>query len=128
MRILREHGVQPTPQRLAVLEFIQKAHTHPSADDVYSNVRRTCPTVSRATVYNTLNLLAEKGVIKTPLLREGGLVVDAHVQQHHHFVDEETGQIYDVPWEAIQVQTGDGLAKYEVREIQVVLRGRRRPP
>jgi Fe2+ or Zn2+ uptake regulation protein len=127
MQTLREHGVQPTPQRLAVLEFIRKSHTHPSADDVYSNVRRTCPTMSRATVYNTLNLLAEKGVIKTQLLREGGLVFDAHVDRHHHFIDEETGEIHDVPWEAVRVHPGEGLAKFEIREIQVVLRGKRRP-
>jgi len=127
LQILREHGVQPTPQRLAVLEFIQKSQTHPSADDVYSSVRRTCPTVSRATVYNTLNLLAEKGVIKTQLLRERGLVFDAHVHRHHHFIDEETGQIHDVPWEAVQIHAGDGLSKFEIREIQVVMRGKRRP-
>jgi Fur family transcriptional regulator, peroxide stress response regulator len=128
MVVLREHGIQPTPQRLAVLQFIRESHTHPSADDVYSNVRGTCPTVSRATVYNTLNLLAEKGVIKTQMLREGSLVFDAQVHQHHHFIDDETGQIYDVPWEAVRVHPGDGLAKYEVREIQVVLRGKKRTP
>jgi Fe2+ or Zn2+ uptake regulation protein len=126
MEVLREHGIQPTPQRLAVLQFIHASHTHPSADDVYSSVRRTCPTVSRATVYNTLNLLAEKGVIKTQMLREGSLVFDARTQQHHHFIDEETGQIYDVPWEAIQVNPGKDLADFDVREIQVVLRGKKR--
>lgn len=126
MGVLREHGIQPTPQRLAVLQFVQESHTHPSADEVYSNVRRTCPTVSRATVYNTLNLLAEKGVIKTQMLREGSLVFDAGVHRHHHFIDEDTGQIHDVPWEAVRVSPGKDLARFEVREIQVVLRGKKR--
>jgi len=127
MQVLKEHGIQPTPQRLAVLQFVQENHAHPSADDVYSSVRRRCPTVSRATVYNTLNLLVEKGVIKTQVLREGGLIFDGHVEKHHHFIDEETGQIHDVPWEAVQIHTGDGLSKFEIREIQVVMRGKSRP-
>ena len=127
MQVLKEHGIQPTPQRLAVLQFVQENHAHPSADDVYSSVRRRCPTVSRATVYNTLNLLVEKGVIKMQVLREGGLIFDGHVEKHHHFIDEETGQIHDVPWEAIQIHAGKDLAAYEVREIQVILRGKRRP-
>ena len=127
LQVLKEHGIQPTPQRLAVLQFVQENHSHPSADDVYSSVRRRCPTVSRATVYNTLNLLAEKGVIKTQVLREGGLIFDGHVERHHHFIDEETGRIHDIPWEAIHIDAGKELAAYEVREIQVILRGKRRP-
>jgi len=126
MDALRQNGIQPTPQRIAVMQFILASRTHPSADDVYSNVRRTCPTVSRATVYNTLNLLAEKGVIKTQILREGGLVFDANAQRHHHFIDEETGRIYDVPWEAIKVRGEGALTEFEVREVQVVMRGRKR--
>ena len=126
MDALRQHGIQPTPQRIAVMQFILASRTHPSADDVYSNVRRTCPTVSRATVYNTLNLLAEKGVIKTQILREGGLVFDANAERHHHFIDEETGRIYDVPWEAIKVRGEGALTEFEVREVQVVMRGRKR--
>lgn len=127
IQVLRQHGIQPTPQRLAVLQFVLESHAHPSADEVLSSVRRRCPTVSRATVYNTLNLLARKGVIKTQVLRGGGVIFDGHVEKHHHFIDEETGQIHDVPWEAIHVRAGEGLAAYEVREIQVTLRGRRRP-
>ena len=126
MDALRQYGIQPTPQRIAVMQYILASHTHPSADDVYSNVRRTCPTVSRATVYNTLNLLAEKGVIKTQILRGGGLVFDANAQRHHHFIDEETGRIYDVPWEAIKVRGEGALTEFEVREVQVVMRGRKR--
>ena len=126
MDALRQNGIQPTPQRIAVMQFILASRTHPSADDVYSNVRRTCPTVSRATVYNTLNLLAEKGVIKTQILREGGLVFDANAERHHHFIDEETGRIYDVPWEAIKVRGEGALTEFEVREVQVVMRGRKR--
>lgn len=126
IELLRQSGIQPTPQRIAVAEFILGSKTHPSADEVFAMVRQTCPTVSRATVYNTLNLLVEKGLIRQQVLREGTIIFDSHVAAHHHFVDEETGEIYDVPWEAVQVSGAEQLVGFEVHEFQVVMRGRRR--
>lgn len=125
IELLRQSGIQPTPQRIAVAEFILGSKTHPSADEVFAMVRQTCPTVSRATVYNTLNLLVEKGLIRQQVLREGTIIFDSHVAAHHHFVDEETGEIYDVPWEAVQVSGAEKLVGFEVHEFQVVMRGRR---
>lgn len=124
--LLRRHGIQPTPQRLAVAQFVLATRAHPSADEVFASVRRTCPTISRATVYNTLNLLVEKGLLRQQHLREGIVVFDAHVAAHHHFIDEETGEIHDVPWDAVNVSGTGRLEAYEVREFQVVMRGRRR--
>ncbi len=123
---LRQHGIQPTPQRLAVAKVVLGCGTHPSAEEVWNKVRQLCPTVSRATVYNTLNLFVEKGLLKMQILREGTAVFDAEVQPHHHFIDERTGKIYDVPWDALRVQGQESLSQYDVRELQVVLRGRRR--
>jgi hypothetical protein len=54
-------------------------------------------------VYNTLNLFAEKGLLKPQPLREGVVVFDPHVKPHHHFIDEDTGKVIDVPWEALKV-------------------------
>ena len=123
---LRDYGIQATPQRLAVAEFVLFTDRHPSADEVWEEVRLSCPTLSRATVYNTLNLFVGKGLLKTQLLRSGTLVFDPHVRAHHHFVDEETGEVFDVPWGAVRVEGETDLNDYEVREYQVVLRGRKR--
>jgi Fe2+ or Zn2+ uptake regulation protein len=123
---LNQFGIQPTPQRIAVAGFVLKTDTHPTADEVWAMVRRRCPTLSRATVYNTLNLFSEKGLLKLPPIKEGVAVFDPNVAPHHHFIDEETGTVYDVPWEAVSVEGEKTLDGYEVREYQVVLRGRRR--
>ncbi|MBL9001995.1 MAG: transcriptional repressor [Phycisphaerae bacterium] len=123
---LREHGIQPTPQRLAVAEYVMSAREHPTADRVWERVRKRCPTVSRATVYNTLNLLVKKGLIRTQVLKEGTVVFDPHVDSHHHFIDTDTGRIYDIPWHAIKVSGLAMLRGFDVREYQVTLRGRRR--
>lgn len=124
--ILRKHKVQPTPQRIAVAAAVLRAKGHTSADDLWQTVKKNCPTLSRATVYNTLHLFAEKGVLKTQIIQEGKVVFDSCVKPHHHFIDEETGKIYDVPWAALKVSGKEALVDFEVFEYQVVMRGRRK--
>ncbi|MBK9517748.1 MAG: transcriptional repressor [Anaeromyxobacter sp.] len=122
---LRAHGIQPSAQRLAVAEYVLRTLDHPSADEVLARVRGRVPMISRATVYNTLNLLVEKGLLRQFVLAEGRLVFDPHVAPHHHFVDDESGAIHDVPWDALEVRRVEKLQGLDVREYQVVLRGRR---
>lgn len=124
--VFRHHGLRPTPQRLAVAEFVLKSDAHPTADAVLTNVRRKYPTVSRATVYNTLNLFVKRGLIRTQIVRGGTIVFDPNTGAHHHFIDEETGKVYDVPWGALKVTGEQALKGYEVREYQVIMRGRRK--
>ena len=125
---LRRHGIQPSAQRLAVAEFVLETTAHPSADQVWGKVRERFPMISRATVYNTLNLFVEKGLLRQHALSEGRLVFDPHVAPHHHFVDDESGTIVDVPWDALEVKRVEKLQGLDVKEYQVVLRGRRAAP
>jgi Fur family iron response transcriptional regulator len=126
LQALRAHGIQPTAQRLAVARFVLDADSHPTADQIWEKVRQRSPTLSRATVYNTLNLFVEKGLLRTQAVREGALVFDPRIARHHHFIDEQTGAIHDVPWEAVKVTGEKSLQGYEVRDYQVVMRGRKR--
>jgi Fe2+ or Zn2+ uptake regulation protein len=124
--ILERHGIKPSAQRVAVAEFVLHTDAHPSADEVWSRVRERFPMVSRATVYNTLNLFAEKGLVRQLTLTGGRVVFDPKVERHHHFIDEETGRIYDVPWDALRVSRVDDLEGFDVETYQVVLRGKKR--
>jgi Fur family iron response transcriptional regulator len=126
LEALRSSGVQPTAQRLAVARFVLETTSHPTADEVWEKVRRRSPTLSRATVYNTLNLFVEKGLLRTQVVREGAVVFDPRVERHHHFVDRETGEVHDVPWEAVKVSGETSLEGYEVQDYQVVMRGTKR--
>ena len=123
--LLRDHGINPSAQRVAVAEYVLHTQDHPSADEVWSRVRSRFPHISRATVYNTLNLFVEKRLLRQFVLTEGRVVFDPNVSDHHHFIDEETGQILDVPWDAITVSDVGRLPGFRVREYQVVMRGRR---
>ena len=60
--ILREHEINPSAQRIAVARYVLHTDKHPSADEVWTKVKKRYPHISRATVYNTLNLFVEKGL------------------------------------------------------------------
>jgi Fe2+ or Zn2+ uptake regulation protein len=122
---LREHGIQPSAQRVAVADYVLYTDAHPSADQVWNEVRRRFPMLSRATVYNTLNLFVEKGILRELALAEGRVVFDPNVDRHHHFIDDDSGAIFDVPWDAVGVSKIESLKGYGVREYMVVMRGKR---
>ena len=123
--ILKNHGINPSAQRVAVAQYVLHTDEHPSADEVWTRVRRRFPLVSRATVYNTLNLFVKKGLLRQFVLTEGRVVFDPRSDDHHHFIDEDSGTIHDVPWDAVKVSNVSKLDGFEVREFQVVMRGQR---
>ena len=128
IKMLRDRGIQPSAQRVAVAQYALTTEDHPSADQVWARVRKSFPMISRATVYNTLNLFVAKGLLQPLVLAEGKVVFDPKVDRHHHFIDEDTGSIHDVPWQALEVKNIQALRGYDVRQYQVVLRGKRQAP
>jgi Fe2+ or Zn2+ uptake regulation protein len=123
--LLIRNDIQPSAQRVAVADYVLFTDEHPSADRVFARVKKALPVLSRATVYNTLNLLVKKGLLRELVLAEGKIVFDPKMDRHHHFLDESSGRIYDVPWEALEVKKLGSLEEFEIDEYQVVLRGRR---
>jgi len=125
MDILKRRGIQPSAQRVAVAEHVLFTDRHPSAEEVFSAVREGFPMLSRATVYNTLNLFVSKGLLRALALAEGRVVFDPNISRHHHFIDERDGRVFDVPWEALDVGRVEKLKGFRVRDYQVVMRGRK---
>lgn len=87
--------MESSPRRSGWLWPTTVLHTveHPSADIVWNRVKARVPYISRATVYNTLNLFVEKGLLRALTLAEDSVVFDPNVERHHHLVDEESGAI-----------------------------------
>ncbi|MFO7608794.1 MAG: Fur family transcriptional regulator [Candidatus Krumholzibacteriia bacterium] len=125
-KLLQERGIQPSAQRVAIARFVLRTDGHPTADEVLAEVRLVFPMVSRATVYNTLRLFAEKGLLRTCQFEGGVTVYDPNTDRHHHLIDEESGRIIDVPWDALEVRGIEGLDGFAVDSWMVVVRGRRR--
>lgn len=124
---LRQLDILPSAQRVAIAEFVLSTCTHPGAEDVYQAIQAKLPTISLATVYNTLHLFAERGLLQELAIAQGKVVFDCMVEPHHHLVDVDTGAIHDLPWSALSVSRAEQAAAglgFEVCEYQVVLRGR----
>lgn len=126
---LQSCGIQASAARLAVADFVLHTNSHPTADEVKEEVEKRTPSVSLATIYNTLNLFVEKGLIKTirdP--RNEKFRYDCNTQPHFHFYDEITGQMMDLDPREVKLSTdyGDLDPQLEVREVDIVLRGRRK--
>lgn len=123
---LERAGVRPSAQRLAIAAYVLTTEDHPTADQVWTRVKAEFPMVSRATVYNTLQTFREQGLVQQLVLAEGSVVFDPKVEPHHHFVDDETGAIHDIPWTALRVGKVDELDGIDVRDYMVVVRGRKK--
>lgn len=100
MGVLREHyrelGLKLTPQRLAILEYLQGNTLHPSAEDVFRAVRRRFPTMSFATVYNTLEMLKKRGQLVELTGDPDKKRFDPNTAPHHHLVCTGCRKIVDI--------------------------------
>jgi Fe2+ or Zn2+ uptake regulation protein len=126
VEILTEHGILPSAHRVAVAQYVLTTHDHPSADRVWDRVRDRFPMISRATVYNTLNLFVEKGLLRELHLAEDSVVFDPKLERHHHLIDDETGQIHDIAWNKVEIKNIKSISNYDINEYQVVMHGKRR--
>jgi Fe2+ or Zn2+ uptake regulation protein len=68
-----------------------------------------------------------KGLLREYVITEGRVVFDPNVKAHHHFIDDTTGRIHDVPWNKVQVCNVENLKDYEIHDYQVVMRGKMKP-
>ncbi len=122
--LLQSRGVKPTPQRVVITQFLLDSHDHPTADEVLEGVKDSLPvSLSRATVYNTLNTLVEAGVVKAVSLEPGRTRYDANTIEHHHFVDTKTGKIIDIPWEKVSQLCQTLGPEYKIQDYQITFFG-----
>jgi len=92
----KKDSIKLTPQRLAIMEYLEGNMSHPSAADIYSVVSEKYPTMSFATVYNTLQTLREKGRILELSIDSGKMRFDPNTKPHHHLICVQCKNITDV--------------------------------
>jgi len=124
---LREAGIQPTRQRLQIARLLFDHGGHLTAQDLFELINRDKPTVCRATVYNTLNLMADRGLVREICLDSNRTVYDTNTEPHHHLYNVDTGELTDVPLEAVAFQRLPNLPRGTRQEdINLVVRVRNR--
>lgn len=101
---LKEAGVTPTAQRVDIANIIFAKDQHLSAEQILKKVNKHKSTVSKATVYNTLGLFAEKGLVNEVLVDASKVFYDSNVSKHFHFYNDDTNELIDIPADKIQVE------------------------
>lgn len=120
--MMQRADIRPSAQRLAVLEYVGNRKTHPTVDEIYSELRRDYPTLSRTTVYNSVNAMVKGGVLRELQIEAGNKRYDLVPQPpHSHFICRCCGSIFDVAApSALGVSTPEG---FNVDSVDVYLHG-----
>jgi Fur family iron response transcriptional regulator len=120
-----DHGVLPTAQRMEVAKILLTKPQHLSADQIIERLRDEKSTVSKATVYNTLNLFEERGLIKECLVDPERRFYDSTTHPHHHFYNADTGELSDIAMDDIEVSALPPLpAGTELEGAELIVRVR----
>ncbi|ABY91526.1 MAG: Ferric uptake regulator, Fur family [Caldanaerobacter subterraneus] len=119
---LKRHDIKPSTIRIKVLEYLLNNRIHPTADDIYQYLISEIPTLSKTSIYNTLELFMEKGVVNALSLKEKELRYDINTYFHGHFKCEICGNVYDFPVseEIINVEE---LKGFVIRNVDINVYG-----
>lgn len=121
----RERGIKPTHQRTEIYRALMATEEHPSAETLYNAVKERVPTISLDTVYRTLRLFEEKGLVARVSTAGDSMRFDGNINRHHHFVCVECHKVrdfYDDDFDRLNApQTISRLG--EINSVHVELRG-----
>ncbi len=132
LRDLRRSGLKVTPQRMAIVKLFANDHSHPTAQDLFDKLRPAFPSMSFATVYNTLHALAHAGlaaIVRLPGKRGETARFDPNSTPHHHAVCDHCGAVVDVaagtlaPTAAAFQKVRRAIPGFRVRAVERVYRG-----
>jgi Fe2+ or Zn2+ uptake regulation protein len=124
-RVLRDRGQRVTPQRLAIARTVRELDRHTTAESVFAHVSEQMPGVSLPTVYATLELLEEIGLVRRVPTEAGTAVYDPRTEDHHHLVCRNCGEIRDVdaPVDRDALLAAARAQDFSPDGAQVVVRG-----
>jgi Fur family transcriptional regulator, iron response regulator len=124
-QLLVQRGVFPTAQRVDVALVILARPQHLSAEQILAGIRGNGSRVSKATVYNTLNLFCERGLLTTVEVDPTRQFYDSSAEPHHHFYNVDTGELTDIPVGSIALNVNTALPPgTEQAGVDVVIRVR----
>ena len=119
---LKNKNIRLSHQRLKVLEYMNDNRIHPTVDQIYIALHKEIPTLSKTTIYNTLNALVDAGLVKAVNIEDNELRYDIISNEHGHFKCESCGNVYD-----FQIKTEDlyseDLNNYTINSKEVYFKG-----
>ena len=125
---LKQHGVMPTSQRIEVAAILLARPQHLSADQIIDKLQGRGSRVSKATVYNTLKLFSEQGIVKELSVDSSRKFYDSTTHPHHHFYHVDSGKLSDIPAGQVSIGVLPPLpAGTEQESVEVLIRVRNKP-
>ncbi|MCE5360179.1 Fur family transcriptional regulator [Candidatus Igneacidithiobacillus taiwanensis] len=127
LEALKSAGVNPTSQRVEIGYVLFAQHAHLSAEEIMQRVNADYAIVSKATVYNTLGLFVQHGLVREVIVEPGKVFYDSNVAPHHHYYYVDSGDLIDIPVQQVRLADLPQLPEdTELEEIDIVLRVRKR--
>ena len=122
VKTLKDHSIKITSQRLEILKYLDGHHTHPNVEEIYSELKKKHPSLSRTTVYNSLEILKKNKIVQSLTISGSELRYDIEKGLHHHFICKKCGAILDISITCPNMdRTLDG--GHRVEEVQGYFKG-----
>lgn len=117
---LSHHHIRPSFQRVQILKYLAEVASHPTIDEIYHVLAPEIPTLSKTTVYNTIDLFVRENIVQPLSIEENQMRYDADTSVHGHFMCERCGKIYDFSLKGL---VADGLDGFLVESRNVFFKG-----
>lgn len=120
--MLVSKGVKPTFQRLSILGAVFEKRTHPTIKSLHDELVKSVPTLSKTTLYSTLELFAQKGIVTALTIDPTEVRYDGHTTPHHHFFCERCGRIIDLDLACANSRRGE-FEGHRISEVHGYFKG-----
>ena len=117
---LREKNIKPSMIRVMIYEYLKNSTSHPTADDIFRKLSLEIPTLSKTSVYNTVKLLSDSGLVLSLTIDSEHTRYDAYTNIHGHFICDNCRRVYDFPIDNMQL---DMLKDFDIKYKNVYFSG-----
>lgn len=119
---LKNNGIRLSHQRLKILEYMNNHRTHPTVDEIYTDLLKEIPTLSKTTIYNTLNALIETDLVKLLTIEDNETRYDINFEDHGHFKCESCKKIFDfdIDIDSLEIK---GLDDFKIKHKDMYFKG-----
>ncbi|MDX1518679.1 MAG: Fur family transcriptional regulator [Gammaproteobacteria bacterium] len=123
IELLKSRDIIPTSQRVEIAGILMARPQHLSADQILQRALEKGTYISKATIYNTLNLFTAKGLAREVIVDSGKVFFDSNTDGHNHFYNEDTGELIDFEPDRMKITELPSLPENTVTSgVDVVIR------
>lgn len=120
---LKNLGLRATPQRMAILKFLDGNTCHPSVEEIYRELKPNYPSLSPATVYNTLETLSKAGEIQEINIDPERRRFDPNPIPHCHFLCQKCRRVYDIDIDLDEMTVPEHSGGFNIQGFSLHLYG-----